>query len=203
VRSSNAGHVLLGGLASYDRASRVADGLMTGECFSGWGIRTLAAGEARYNPISYHNGSIWPHDNAMIAMGLGTLSPAPADPEPPRGLVRCRAVHGAQPAAGALLRLFPAQRHGADGLSRRLLAPGLGGGRPFAVLGALLGVSFAPQERQIRFIRPTLPPWLEVLEISNLRLGDASVDLQLRRSREDVGLTVLRRDGTVEVVVTS
>jgi len=76
-------------------------------------------------------------------------------------------------------------------------------GAPFAVLGALLGISFAPQERQIRFLRPTLPPWLEVLEISNLRLGDASVDLQLRRSREDVGLTVLRRDGTVEVVVTS
>jgi glycogen debranching enzyme len=76
-------------------------------------------------------------------------------------------------------------------------------GAAFALLGALLGVSFAPQERQIRFIRPTLPPWLELLEITNLRLGDAAVDLQLRRSREDVGLTVLRRDGMVEVVVTS
>ncbi|HEX4573327.1 MAG TPA: amylo-alpha-1,6-glucosidase, partial [Dongiaceae bacterium] len=203
VRSSNAGHVLFGGLAAYDRAARVADGLMTSQCFSGWGIRTLAEGEARYNPLSYHNGSVWPHDNALIAMGLG------------RYRLRSqllRLLGGLFDASqfmeiGRLPELF-------CGFTRR---SGMGptdypvacspqawaSGAAFALLGALLGVSFAPQERQIRFIRPTLPPWLELLEITNLRLGDAAVDLQLRRSREDVGLTVLRRDGMVEVVVTS
>lgn len=203
VRSSNAGHVLLGGLAAYDRAVRVADGLMTNQCFSGWGVRTLAEGEARYNPLSYHNGSIWPHDNALIAMGLGRYRLRPQ---------LLRLLGGMFDAAqfmeiSRLPELF-------CGFTRR---SGMGptaypvscspqawaSGAVFAVLGALLGASFAPQERQIRFIRPTLPPWLKLLEITNLRLGDAIVDLQLRRSREDVGLTVLRREGLVEVVVTS
>ncbi|MBV8578140.1 MAG: amylo-alpha-1,6-glucosidase, partial [Acetobacteraceae bacterium] len=71
VRSSNAGHLLLAGVAAPDRAERVARQLMSSAFFSGWGIRTIASGEARYNPMSYHNGSVWPHDNALIAMGFG------------------------------------------------------------------------------------------------------------------------------------
>src|SRR5207237_5373459 len=70
VLSSNAGHALFAGIASPERAARLAK-LFTGKrFFSGWGVRTIAAGEARYNPMSYHNGSVWPHDNALIAMGL-------------------------------------------------------------------------------------------------------------------------------------
>ena len=65
VRTSNVGQVLFTGIAATDRAARVAAGLMQPRFFSGWGIRTVARGEARYNPISYHNGSIWPHDNAL------------------------------------------------------------------------------------------------------------------------------------------
>src|SRR5207302_1521598 len=70
VRTSNAGHCLFGGIASPERARRVAEHIVGPEFFSGWGIRTLAATEARYNPMSYHNGSVWPHDNGMIAAGL-------------------------------------------------------------------------------------------------------------------------------------
>lgn len=70
VRSSNAGHCLFAGIASPDRAARVAATLMNEESFSGWGIRTIAATESRYDPMSYHNGSIWPHDNAIIAAGF-------------------------------------------------------------------------------------------------------------------------------------
>ena len=70
VRTSNAGHALAMGIADRDRARRVADGLMHTRFYSGWGVRTVASGEARYNPMSYHNGSIWPHDNAFIAQGL-------------------------------------------------------------------------------------------------------------------------------------
>ena len=64
IRASNAGHVLLCGLALPDRASAVARELMSSRFFSGWGIRTVASTEPRYNPMSYHNGSVWPHDNA-------------------------------------------------------------------------------------------------------------------------------------------
>src|SRR5262249_31125702 len=70
VRTSNAGHCLFTGIAAPERAVRVARTLLGPESFSGWGVRTLATTEARYNPMSYHNGSIWPHDNALIALGL-------------------------------------------------------------------------------------------------------------------------------------
>src|SRR5690606_31828276 len=70
VRTSNAGHTLLSGIADPERARRVAAGLLSNAFYCGWGIRTVAAGEALYNPMSYHNGSVWPHDNALIAMGL-------------------------------------------------------------------------------------------------------------------------------------
>src|SRR5215470_16047717 len=70
VRSSNAGQVLFTGIAKPERAVKVADGLLQPRFFSGWGIRTIASTEARYNPMSYHNGSIWPHDNALIALGF-------------------------------------------------------------------------------------------------------------------------------------
>ncbi|HET7221182.1 MAG TPA: amylo-alpha-1,6-glucosidase, partial [Vicinamibacterales bacterium] len=70
VRTSNPGHCLYAGIANPARARRVADALMLDSSFAGWGVRTVAAGEARYNPMSYHNGSIWPHDNALVAAGL-------------------------------------------------------------------------------------------------------------------------------------
>ena len=70
VRTSNPGHCLFAGIVSEERARRVCDQLMSDASFTGWGIRTVAAGERRYNPMSYHNGSIWPHDNAMIAAGF-------------------------------------------------------------------------------------------------------------------------------------
>ena len=73
VRSSNAGQLLMTGIIPQERARRVVEGLMDAGQFTGWGIRTLAAGEARYNPMSYHNGSVWPHDNAMIALGMARM----------------------------------------------------------------------------------------------------------------------------------
>src|SRR5580692_4350250 len=78
VRTSNAGHALFTGIAAPERAARVAETLLGRDSFSGWGIRTVASGEARYNPISYHNGSIWPHDNAMIALGFARYGLASA-----------------------------------------------------------------------------------------------------------------------------
>jgi glycogen debranching enzyme len=71
VLASNAGHALFAGMADTGRAARVSQALLSSAFFSGWGIRTVAIGQSRYNPISYHNGSVWPHDNALIAVGLG------------------------------------------------------------------------------------------------------------------------------------
>src|SRR5262249_13941408 len=70
VRSSNAGHCLFGGIADVARAARVAEQLVAPELFSGWGVRTLSSVETRYNPMSYHNGSVWPHDNGIVGAGF-------------------------------------------------------------------------------------------------------------------------------------
>ena len=70
VRTSNAGQLLFTGIASADRAQKVGQGLLRPQFFSGWGIRTVSSEERRFNPMAYHNGSVWPHDNALIALGL-------------------------------------------------------------------------------------------------------------------------------------
>jgi glycogen debranching enzyme len=73
IRSSNAGQCLFTGIVSSQRAQRIAETLLAPESFSGWGVRTLAEGEPRYNPMGYHTGSVWPHDNALIALGLSRI----------------------------------------------------------------------------------------------------------------------------------
>jgi glycogen debranching enzyme len=203
VRSSNAGQVLATGLASPERAARVAETLMAPGSFSGWGIRTIAEGEARYNPMSYHNGSVWPHDNALIALGFahyGLTEPM------------LRVLSGLFDASGYLeLKRLPELL---CGFARRPAAGPTGypvacapqawaAASVFAILGAALGISFAPHERQIHFARPVLPAWLGEVRLANLKLGEASVDLLVRRGGNDVAVSVVRRDGPVEIVLTS
>jgi glycogen debranching enzyme len=199
VRSSNAGHCLFGRIASPERAARMGRALMSEEMFSGWGVRTLGKGEARYNPMSYHNGSVWPHDNAMIASGLSQygftdlaaiILQALFDlgsfqqyrlPELVCGFVR-RAVDGPT--------LYPVA-----------CAPqAWAAGALFMLLQSSLGISIRPARRQIRLERSRLPQSLEWVEIMNLTVGDASVDLRLVRRESDVGVEVLRRSGEVEIV---
>jgi glycogen debranching enzyme len=202
VRSSNAGHVLFGGLASPERAARVAQALTGPDMFSGWGIRTIATGEARYNPVSYHNGSIWPHDNALIAMGFGKY-----------GLRK--------PLAQVLTGLFDAtfyldlhrQPELFCGFPRRLSVGPTGypvacvpqawsSASVFAMLGAALGITFDAANGCVIFNQPSLPDWLDECLVSNLRVGKGSLDLCLRRTQEDVAVHVVRRDGPIEVSVT-
>jgi glycogen debranching enzyme len=203
VRSSNAGHALFGGVASPDRADRVARALLTPDFFSDWGIRTIAAGEARYNPMSYHNGSVWPHDNGLIAIGLARYGKQ-------RELTRLLTgmfESAMQMDLNRLPELF-------CGFTRR---PGAGptaypvacipqawaAASVFAILGAMLGVSFDPSGRQIRFTRPALPPWMDELRIDNLRLGEARADVLLRRHGEAVSLTSLSRSDDLQIVMTA
>ena len=201
VAASNAGHVLMGGLAAPDRAARVAERLVAPPSFSDWGIRTVEDTAARYNPMSYHNGSVWPHDNALIGMGFARY-----------GL---RA-----PLLKVMTGMFDASLFMADhrlpelfcGFERRpgsaptaypvaCIPQAWSSATVFGLLGALLGLSFDPAAKQIKLTRPVLPGWMDDCRISNLRLGDAEVDIQLERRDEDVALHVLRRTGTVEVVI--
>ncbi|MFC7737725.1 glycogen debranching N-terminal domain-containing protein [Roseomonas sp. GCM10028921] len=203
VRSSNAGHALLTGLPSPDRARRIAQTLMAPESFSGWGIRTIAEGESRYNPMSYHNGSVWPHDNGLIALGMKRYG-LNAQLE--------RLLTGIYDSALSvdmhrLPELFCgfARRPGEGPTAYPVacLPQAWAAATAYATLGAMLGVCFRPEDNVIRFHRPFLPSWLEELRIENLRLGAAAVDVRLRRHEADggVSLNLLRRRGAVEIAV--
>ncbi len=203
VRSSNAGHVLFGGLASPERAARVAEGLMAAESFSSWGIRTLAETEIRYNPMSYHNGSVWPHDNALIGLGfahyrllepLTTLMTALFDVATFAEYQRLPELFcGFARRAGTGPTAYPVACSPQAWSSAAV----------FGLLGAALGVSFDPAGRQIRFNQPALPHWIDWCRLTGLRLGDCAADLELQRQGDNVAVRVLARTGPVEIVVRS
>ena len=201
VRTSNPGHCLYTGIVAPERAAIVAATLLNDASFSGWGIRTVAEGEARYNPMSYHNGSVWPHDNAIIAAGLARYGLSQHVQKVFTGLfdasifvdlhrmpeLFCGFIR--RPAAGPTL--YPVA-----------CAPqSWAGAAVFSLLQSLLGLTIDAPGRQIRFSRPALPPSLMRISISNLRVADAVVDLALTRYTSDVGLELLRREGDVEVVM--
>jgi glycogen debranching enzyme len=203
VRASNAGHALFAEIASPARAVRVARGLMSHEGFSGWGIRTVATTEARYNPMSYHNGSIWPHDNALIALGFSRY------PVLPKTIVE-KLLTSLLDATGfsdvhGLPELFCGFRRLPDESPIRYpvaCSPqAWSAGAAFMLLQASLGLSIDASRRQVRFMRPRLPEDVKELSIRDLRVGDGSVDLDLHRYPRNVGVDVVGRRGDIEISV--
>jgi glycogen debranching enzyme len=201
VRSSNAGHCLFTGIASPTRARLVAATLTHPDMFSGWGVRTIASDARRYNPMSYHNGSVWPHDNAIIAAGMGRYHLSHQAEKILQGLYdACQWVDlqrlpelvcGFARVPGAGPTLYPVA-----------CAPqAWSAGAVYMLLAACLGIAIDGAEQRVRFDYPRLPGFLETVWISGLRVGEALVDLELRRHGDDVGVNVLRRDGDVEVVL--
>lgn len=200
VKTSNAGHCLYTGIASDEHARRVAETLMSDELFSGWGVRTLADSERRYNPMSYHNGSIWPHDNAMIAIGLARYGLKSGVEKIMTGMFEVSLVLDFH----RLPELFCGfVRRPGQGLTRYPVAcnpQAWAAGSAFMVLQACLGLSIVASEQKVVFNHPILPEFIDKMQIKNLTVGTASVDLLLRRHDLDVGITVIRRVGKVEVV---
>ncbi|MHB1844813.1 MAG: amylo-alpha-1,6-glucosidase, partial [Deltaproteobacteria bacterium] len=182
--TSNPGHLLWSRAISDERASRVAEVLLGDGCYSGWGIRTLAKGQAAFNPLSYHRGTIWPHDNSLIAQGFANY-----------GLTR---------EAGRVLEgLYDASRHFRMsrlpelfcGLRRRsgefpVLYPvacspqAWASGAFFLLLRAGLGLSPDASRGLLQIRDPHLPAWLHELTLRRLRVGDAEVTLHFTRTGE-------------------
>jgi glycogen debranching enzyme len=201
VKSSNAGHCLYTGIASPERAQRLAETLMSDEMFSGWGVRTLADSERRYNPMSYHNGSVWPHDNAMIAAGLARYGLMSAVERVMTGLFEASLVVDFH----RLPELFCGfVRRPGQGLTRYPVAcnpQAWAAGSVFMGLQACLGLIINAPQETVTFVYPILPEVLHELHIKNLKVGKASLDIVIKRHELDVGIAVMRREGHVEVVV--
>ncbi len=200
VRSSNAGHCLFSGIASRDRARRVAACLTSEASFSGWGIRTIATTEARYNPMSYHNGSVWPHDNALIAAGFARYGLKSEALKILTGLFDASLFFDLH-RLPELFCGFPRRPGESPTLYPVSCAPqSWAAGSVLLLLQSCLSLEVRAAERKVVFSNPILPEFLREVQIMGLRVGEASLDLALTRHRDDVGINVLRRDGPVSVV---
>ncbi|MGQ7794419.1 amylo-alpha-1,6-glucosidase [Faunimonas sp. B44] len=201
IRASNAGHLLVTGICAPERAFSVARQLMAPGSFSGWGIRTLGTGEARFNPMSYHNGSVWPHDNAVIALGLARYGLKAEAARVLSGLFDA-AAHQELRRLPELFCGFERRPHRGPTAYPVACAPqAWASASLFGVLAACLGLELDDAAEQIRFVDPVLPCFLDEIIIRNLRLGDTSMDIMLRRHGSDVGTNVLRRNGSAKLVV--
>jgi len=202
VRSSNAGHCLFTGIASPERARKTAESLLERDFFSGWGIRTLATEEARYNPLSYHNGSIWPHDNALIASGFGRygfrnlagrIMLALLDVSSEMDLHRLPELFcGLERRTGEGPTLYPVA------CSPQAWAAAA----PFLLIQSCLGLRIEGARNRVVFERPCLPEGIPQLSIRGLRVGTASVDLFFERQADNVRVQVLEKQGEVDVIAT-
>jgi glycogen debranching enzyme len=195
VRTSNAGQLLFSGMIQQDRARSVAEGLMQPDFFTGWGIRTLALGEERFNPMSYHNGSVWPHDNALIALGMsgyGLKEPA-------------EMLFDGMFAAASYMDLYRLPELFCGFARRPQRGPTLypvacspqawSSATPFTLLEACLGLEINASSDEIRFRNPSLPRSLEHLVLRNVRLAGSSVDIKICRQGDRVSVELLQAHG--------
>ncbi|EQB31787.1 amylo-alpha-1,6-glucosidase [Sphingobium ummariense] len=200
VRSSNAGHVLFTGLAREERAEAVVRTLMAPASFSGWGVRTIASTEVRYNPMSYHNGSIWPHDNALIAAGFSRYGYRQEAARIFEGLIAAATYVD-------LMRLpelfcgFPRRRAQGPTFYPVACSPqAWSAAAPLSLIQSSLGLSIDVQAKQIALHEPELPRFVDELAVWGLTVGDASVDIAFDRMGDKVVVKPLGRRGDARIV---
>lgn len=201
VGSSNAGHTLWSGIAAADHAQRIIDGLMAPHFFSGWGIRTIPAGAPRYNPMSYHNGSIWPHDNALIAAGMARYGRT----ENAMQLLASTfdaSLHFDAHRLPELFCGFPRRAGAGPTLYPVACAPqAWAAAAVFGMLQACLGLEVVGEAPQIVLRAPRLPQFIDWIRITRLGAPGPSVDVLLTRHERSVGVEVVRKDPAVQVMV--
>jgi glycogen debranching enzyme len=199
--ASNPGHCLWSGIVSAERAAEVATRLAAAELDSGWGIRTFASGQPGYNPIGYHTGTVWPHDNALIIGGLKR--------------------YGFHDAANTLIgKIFEAAQRFDDyrlpelfcGFTRTPVDPPVpypvacspqawSAGASLHFLQSMLGLHANAERHELELRQPHLPSWLNRVTISNLRVGDASVDLLFHNWRGTTSAEVLKKHGDMAITI--
>ena len=200
VRSSNAGQCLFSGIATDAQYRSISEEMLSPAFFSGWGVRTIVTGERRYNPMSYHNGSVWPHDNALIALGALRRSDKDLALRITSGLLEL--------SSEVIFRRLPEL---ICGFGRR---PGKGptlypvacspqawaAGAVFMLLQACLGLEIRAGESRVYLHHSALPEKVQHVRIRNLRVGSSTVDLACERYAETVSINILRRHGNLEIV---
>jgi glycogen debranching enzyme len=203
VATSNAGQVLRSGLAGDRQAASVADLMMSPRLFSGWGVRTVADTAIRYNPMSYHNGSIWPHDNALIGAGLAACRRRDDAGRIIKALLDAAMLMD-QHRLPELFCGFPRRRGRAPVLYPVACSPqAWASGALFYLLQSMLGLDIDGRHRTVRFVGPLIPEWLGYVELMNLAIGDARVSLRLtseHRGKPELIVLANESKATIEVL---
>ncbi|MFC5067705.1 glycogen debranching N-terminal domain-containing protein [Flaviflagellibacter deserti] len=200
VASSNAGHALFTGIVHPDRAKRVAALLMEPESFSGWGIRTISTSAARYNPMSYHNGSIWPHDNGLIALGFARYGLKDAVLKVFKGLIEAAGEIELNRLPELFCGFGRKQRQGPIGYPVSCSPQAWAAATPLALIQASLGLTLEHSTGDVRLNLPVLPDFIDKLCLHNVTLGEGGCDLLVSRHGTDVAVTVLDRRGDIRVI---
>ena len=201
VRTSNPGHCLFSGIADPNRARLVAHTLVSRDFFTGWGVRTLGCEESRYNPLSYHNGSVWPHDNAIVAAGMAKYGFRE---------FAGRILMGLLDVSGSVdLHRLPelfcgVDRRGGEGPTLYPVAcspQSWAAGAVFLMLRACLGISIQGSDKRVVFERPYLPEGIPQLWIRRLCVADCQCSVFLERNDGSVRIEVLEKQGDIAVIV--
>ncbi|MDQ0134108.1 glycogen debranching enzyme [Neorhizobium galegae] len=203
VRSSNSGHALFTGIAYPERAKVVAHTLMGASSFCGWGIRTIPSTEARYNPMSYHNGSIWPHDNALIASGLARYGYRAQAARIFEGLFAASTYIDLRRLPELFCGMSRQRAQGPTFYPVACSPQAWAAAAPLLLLRSCLGLDFEPDAQLISLNEPRLPAFLNEVVLRRLRVGTGSADVAIRRSGRQVVVDVIDRRGDVRVLTTA
>jgi glycogen debranching enzyme len=194
--ASNPGHLLWSGIVPPHRAARVVKRLMAPDMNSGWGIRTLSSRHPAYNPYSYQNGSVWPHDNSLIVLGFKRYGFSAEAAQIAREI--------SEAASYFLLNQLPELYAGVARNGSNFPVQYLGANVPqawaagscFALLQAMLGIQQdAPNDRL--YVDPDLPEWLPDVTLLDLRVGQRELDIRFRREGNETVWNVLRGDAHI------
>jgi glycogen debranching enzyme len=198
---SNAGHLLFTGLPSPERARLVTRRMLTAEFRSGWGLRTLAKGQARFNPMSYHNGSVWPHDTALAAAGMARYGE-----RRPVAMLLGEIYGSATHFQMRLPELFCGfvRETGEPPIAYPVacLPQAWAAGSVFLMLQSVLGLSIDAADGVVEVANPALPTGLDRLSITRLQVGDGIIDLHFQRLDHHVVVMPRERSGTVNLRAT-
>jgi len=201
VRTSNAGHCLYTGIASPKRAERLATTLMEEDSFSGWGIRTVSSSELRYNPISYHNGSVWPHDNAILALGLAKYKSTHVAARLLDSLFEASSFFELNRLPELMCGLHRRAGEGPTLYPVACSPQAWSAGSAFMLLQACLGLSINASEQRVILERPVLPASLSKLTIEGLQLAGSHVDLKVERDGGEIKVRSEQGSEPLEVIV--
>jgi len=201
VRNSNAGHCLWSGIALPHRAAVVAETLLSPTMFSGWGIRTIASCEARYNPMSYHNGSVWPHDNAIIAEGFARYGFKEASARVFEALFDLSKEDDLHRLPELVCGFARDGDRGPVGYPTACAPQAWSAASVFALLRAATGLTLDGAKGSVCFDLPVLPSRVNEVTFDGLRVGNHRATVQLYRAHGDIDVHVLDRGGTAEIAI--